>query len=540
MIAKLKKDLEKYAHLKLNAANILKNNRLEAALDYLFVASTYAWTVNLGILSDDELENLLSKSGECIKEERNVRCNNNQRTQGNVKTIAHAVSFLNDVGGHSEILRQWIEILGGLVEKQYLYVTNVSNVPTRYSYLDDLAGQGVCIRQLPYNSLYTDRIRKLVGFIEEDSPDILILYINPNDVVAVAALSAIADKPRVVFFNHADHIFWLGKSVIDLLIDFRNVSVKYSTSLRGIDPNRIRLIPLTTNIQPRKVCRDTYGVPEDSTLSVSVGSYYKVAGGQEPNYFEMINELLARFPNHYHLFVTDYPDQAEQQYASAEAGVSRRFISTGPLADLAPVYGVADFLIETFPLCGCTVRVEAMACGVPVVAFRNRKYDLLSECDALPPDYPFRFSTEGDAIEYCSAFIREPKLRNRIGAELYTRYNKKMNHERICDLWKDILEDKVPREEDASSEDGTRQRNAPNGDHVYSWREEIGHSRSASPFSINRHLLGQSLVKQSEFTFRDRLRFCRGNIRNFLRWGYGVYRRRREKARILHNDLNVK
>lgn len=524
---KIKKDIKRYNYLKSCALKEINNNRLEASLDYVFLASTYAWGTNLGFLTDDDLEDIIVCIGERLTENRENGQNgyNNEKRHSKVRTVAHVVSFLHDVGGHSKALEQWTRILKGIVNKQFLYITNVNNVPTNYSGFESLKKQEICVRELFCKSRYTDRIAQLSDMIDEDRPDVVIMYINPNDVIAATALQITQHKPWVLFFNHADHIFWIGKKTIDLLIEFRSISADYSSTLRGINRKKIFVIPLTTDIKPKKTLKSIYGVPNDSTLSVSIGSLYKVIEKNKSRYFELIDELLVRFPNHFHIFVTDKPGLARTKWISKNPLTQGRFIVIGPLNDLAPIYGVADFVIETFPMCGGTVRVEAMACKLPVVAFMNKQYDILSECDSLPPDYGYRFSDVNEALLHSSLFIREPVLRNNIGQELYRRYYEMMSHDSIYMLWKNILQNIVMFENTkATNKTCNATDRVIDNEFVYNWREQISSNRFTSNISMSRFLMSQSLVKQSEFSFKDRLYFCYDDFRNPFIWAYKAYK----------------
>lgn len=512
MGVKLKKELGNYTYLKSKAIAAFREGKFEQALDYAYVAATYAWNIHFGIWYDEELEHLLSKIGEYIQKEKcrfKYNMNKNRRMQKDVKNIAYVVSFLSEVGGHSEVLRQWISILSDLVDNQYLYITNVSNLPTRYSYLDDFGNRGIIVKQLSYNDSYIDRIKELINYFESDLPDLTILFINPNDVIAVTALLSIPNRPYVIYFNHADHVFWLGRNIIDLLVEWRSESVKYSVKFRKIGKSCI--VPLTTNIKPQKTPKIFYGIPENSTLSISIGSFYKVLGDPEWDYFKTIEELLEKFPNHYHLFVTNPPPQdVLEKYLPTDPDIRRRFIIDGPLPHLESVYGAADFLIETFPCVGGMVRVEAMACGLPIVAIRNKKFSLLSETDALPPTYPFTASTEKEVVEYSSKFIEDSELRDQVGAWLYRYYKQKFSPEKVHEILSDVIKikNKINDENKVEIRSNNFGELNYNLEYAYLWSQ--GNNR----FTPNKNLLLQSALKLSAFSWKHRFKFYIQSIKN--------------------------
>ncbi|MDR9768892.1 hypothetical protein [Acetomicrobium sp.] len=119
---------------------------------------------------------------------------------------------------------------------------------------------------------------------------------------------------------------------------------------------------------------ENYGIPESATVSVSIGSFSKVLNDPELDYFRTIGTILRMFPNHYHLFVTKPPaPEILEKYLPEDQDIRKRLMVIGPFSNLEPIYGVADFLIETFPQIGGMVKAEAMACKLPIVAFLNKK-----------------------------------------------------------------------------------------------------------------------------------------------------------------------
>jgi len=517
MMSKFKRDIENYTYLKSKAIDAFREGKLEQALDYAYVAATYAWGIHLGVWYDSELEELLSKiAGRTKEKERDtskwVKSNDQRKKERNVKSIAHIASSLSDVGGHSKVLKQWINLLKELVDNQILYITNTSNMPTKYSHLDNFKIEGIKIKQLSWNDSYTNRIKELIKLLKNDLPDIVILYIHPNDVIAATALLALSNKPYTIFFNHADHVFWLGRIVTDLLVEWRSESVKYSKMFRNI--NKVYIVPLTTDIKPKKVSKTVYGIPDDATLSVSIGSFYKVLGDPEWNYFEVIEKVLKRFPNHYHLFVTTLPDRDTlERYLPKDPDIRRRFIITGPFSNLQSVYGAAHFLIETFPCIGGMVRVEAMACGLPIVAIRNKRFSLLSETEALPPDYSFIATTEEEVVEYSSKLIKSPELRNQISLWLYRHYTQNFSPEIVRECFYNLIN----YLRDGTSNSPIEKIRSTNSFGKPSYNLEYVYllSRtSKKPPLFNRSLFIQSIWKQSEFSWLHRFKFYITALKN--------------------------
>lgn len=407
----LDNDRRRYRSLLRAAIDAYDAGDLELSLEYASVAASLA---RHGIIRwyDDDLESLLASIGSrCIRTEElndevadesldrpatdensNFDDSDTDRVQ-----ITYLATYLADNGGHSETLRMWTKLLDSTdtIVEQRVMLTNQHNDHTHSPAIEsELVGRGVSIHQLDPTAAYTERIQNLATLLAEQSPDRLVLFINPDDVVAVSALCGLKSTPYTVFFNHADHVFWLGRRVIDDLIEYRSVGRNISNRFRNLQSRCV--IPLTTDIE----------VPEHSsplldldaeTVSASIGSQYKVQPKFGYNYFRTVSRLLERNPNHAHVLITTRScDHLIDEYVST--AVRDRFHLRGPLADLRPVYHMADILLDTIPFSGGMTRLEALACGIPMVVFELPQLPFLPNADVFTDEYPYLSSSEDEYV----------------------------------------------------------------------------------------------------------------------------------------------
>ena len=362
-------ELKNYNSIKTNAISAFNQGELDKSLDYIHAASSIAWKHHIGLWYDDELENLLFKIGNTLRED--VLLTNEYENKNNKKN-AYIATNITDVGGNPEVLRQWAKLLKPNFKEQNLYITHCYASFTHINYSEEfLDNTQLNVKELSLRDSFIERTKNLIKLLEKDSPDSIFLFIEPSDVIATTAIHALNKKPKTIFFNHADQSFWLGRNAIDYLIDQREEGSKYSRNHRHI--NNSYIAPLPTDIKP-KPPEKKWNIKEDATISISVGSFHKVLSDNQINYFDVISKLLEQFPNHYHILITNPPsNDILDDYLPDNPILKERFIVDGPYSDLSPYYGMADFLIETFPILGGLVRLEAMACKLPIVAFHNKK-----------------------------------------------------------------------------------------------------------------------------------------------------------------------
>lgn len=482
----LKNDLAKFYWAKMKAFEEYRKLRFDRALAFAQLAATYAWKLHLGIWRDDELENLLFIIGRQIRQKMG-NMQPNLELKGADQKIGYMVSELSSIGGHSKACKQWINALNGMFE-QYLYITNAVNFSLK---IDEPQIQGCRIRVINYSGRHSmlSGIEQLIKLLERDSPKVLVLFIHPNDVVAVAALNGLEKKPYILLFNHADYHFWLGQNIVDLLVEWRSESFKYSKRYRDIE--KATFIPL---FEDRKVMagskdflKKKFGIPSSATVSITIGAPSKVRGDPHLDYFKTIEEILRINPNHFHISV------ATPKTKEICSDVKDRFILLKATPHVEELYNIADFLIETFPEIGGTVRVEAIVYKLPLVAFHNKKFSLLSDTDALPSDYPLVASSMEEVVKYATYLIKNQALREKLGSQLNDYYMKNFNKDKIRTLMRNAINTQVntPKITGELEYDP---------EYVYNW------TKTSKDTELNKELLAFA-SKMPSFSFVERIKF---------------------------------
>lgn len=391
----------------------------EGFLRHASIAAHVAWENRLAIRHslwrDDRLEERLRELGELA---RTAIPSRPPRRGG----LAFVASTLYDTGGHSEALRLWCELLREDYPRRSVIVTGGLGLEHCFPRLEaSLRGSGVRMIKMNGRDSLTARLRALLDLLTGDGYACAFFFIHPHDAPAAAAAYGCAGDPPCVLFNHADIDFWLGASCCDHYVDFRTIGAEHSLRERGVA--RTRVIPLTTDLARVPDIRASLGIPRHATLSISLGSFWKTLTDPDFCFFRAVSRILEKHPHHHHLFLTNPPEpETLAGLMPMEREAARRFMITGPYADVRPFYSSSDFLVETFPLVGGSVRVEAMAMGLPVVAFSHPEQPLYSSTDALGPDYPYTASSEEDVERIASFFIENAAARQACGSRLRERF----------------------------------------------------------------------------------------------------------------------
>ncbi|MFA0847760.1 MAG: hypothetical protein ACC614_09320 [Methanobacterium formicicum] len=513
----VKQDLEQYQSLKNRALSEFKHGNLEKSLDYTRVAALSAWQHHCGLWYDDDLDYLLEKIGTNLTRDRLLTGNE----IGSSDRIVYLTSAVN-VGGLTRLLDQWMFFLKKHFKNRVLYITNPYTSPDNF-YCTDSTFQDP---QLHFYNLscykkYTDRVQELIELLIKYPPQQIILFIDPDDVIAISATAAVKNylkdlnrNMRVIYVNHADHAFWLGKKTIDTLVNFRREGALFSQKYRGMNSWVIPLITGINSVPSSLENIDKNFTEAPSTVSLSVGTFPKVLGKGKVDYFRTITHLLEKYPHHYHFFITNPPEvDILNDYLPDNDEIRKRFVVSGPFSDLTPYYRAADFLIETFPLTGYTVLVEAMTFRLPIVAFKNEKFPLFSSTANLP-SYTFTATTQEEIIDLCGRLIENPPLREKLGNQLHRYYLQEMNTERIYSLLKDMISRDTNQENknnginDGRNKNNRFENSIPDKEIINNCSYEVDESRvfceNLRPF---KQLLLQSFLKKSSFSIKERIEF---------------------------------
>jgi hypothetical protein len=236
------------------------------------------------------------------------------------------------------------------------------------------------------------------------------------DIVPLVAMATLYCPP-VAIVNHADHLFWIGCSVADAIIDLRSIGSILTERRRSTPLDLLLPIPLTDVPPPdcHSLARKRIGIPEDQVVLVTVGRAEKYLPYQDTSFVRTGLQILEDNPRA-HLYIV---------------GVSRGFAETrlanprhdrlhflGYVEDPSSYQQAADVYLESFPFGSQTALLEAGFAGVPSVRSYNPPVQWLTANDDAINSLMSVPATEEEYIAEASRLIRDAEARNIIGREL--------------------------------------------------------------------------------------------------------------------------
>ncbi len=196
-----------------------------------------------------------------------------------------------------------------------------------------------------WNKLVRDKIlafhpAKVIAHIGAFSPFLPTLCRLPENILTYRS-------------NLDDQCFWLGKSVIDHVLEFRPFGVAVSRERRSIKPEQQLYVPF----YPVKDGNPFGGFPElpkDSAILFSGGDFYKTL---DPNYtyWNLVKRVLQENPKAVMLLATKNGLRTQQEFLERfvkENHLEKQFYFIGFRPDINEVFAHADIFLGTCPVCG--------------------------------------------------------------------------------------------------------------------------------------------------------------------------------------------
>jgi hypothetical protein len=344
------------------AAGFGNIGQFELALQWCSLAGWFASRHGYcGKLSSVELE------AELLRAAKSLPLPMERTRQSPPRRWLHVLSAGYETLGHTNLCRRWIEYSADLVHDVIL-LEQSDSIPKNLNAVVQATG-GQCIALDTATSLL-DRAALLRTYAWERA-DAVLLHTHPEDVIAATAFG-IEGGPPVMLMNHADHSFWIGCSIADLVLDIRDSGHSLTKTVRGVERAAIVPIPLFDE-QPssdeerrwnRTEIRKRLAIPEQATVLLTVGSPAKYRSVPGLDFVATAREIVQRCPNTYLIAVG--PDDKSEWRAAREA-TGGRILPIGYQSDTSPFCSAADIYLEGFPTGSLTAFLEAGLAGLPCV-----------------------------------------------------------------------------------------------------------------------------------------------------------------------------
>jgi len=354
-------------------------SKARKALDNRNFLSTVAWAQigadllsrrHAGIYFSSVLESLLLEVSQHLAKQK-VNLPIKIKHDGK-KHILHVMTEAYKTGGHTRAVKGLITNTSNIAVHSLITTSQGSPFPKSLAEtITSTGGWYLSFANLPLNLLQRSI---LLREISREWADVIILYVHPFDVLPTVALG-VEDAPPTILFNHADHIFWLGVSIADIVADFRTLGQRLTLARRGARKSQILPLPLLKiNSFDRETARKQLGVKDDTIVLLTIGSEYKFTPFLGYDFIKTSKEIVKRNPKTVLIAVGP---RNSGQWAEAFRLTNGKIRPFGVQTNLEVFYACADIYLPSFPLGGGTATLDAGARGLPIVALYVQESPML-------------------------------------------------------------------------------------------------------------------------------------------------------------------
>jgi len=231
-------------------------------------------------LSDDFLENEINILSESLYYSK--------KTTFEEATILHVMTEAYPTGGHTQYLELFMQNCSQYFKKQDI-VISTQNTPLPASIMNTASKYGK-LTLLDEMSI----LKKAQKLIDMSSDfHYIMLHIHPHDIVANLAYGSSKFTRPILFLNHADHMFWCGVSISDIVLEISEQGKKLSNKYRGVLLNNVVHIPIqnSTITLTKAQARDKLNIDTNKKMILTIANEAKF-GNSEEDVKKFINMAL--------------------------------------------------------------------------------------------------------------------------------------------------------------------------------------------------------------------------------------------------------
>ncbi|WP_312760842.1 hypothetical protein [Epilithonimonas sp.] len=379
------------------AQKLFQEKLYEDCISYIQKTAAFGWFNFSGYYKSEQLEILLAKIQEKI-----LPISSHQKKHAKTNRVLHICSEVHGSGGHSKLLYNWIKndnskkhsIVSTRISIEQL--ENVSQI-----YLDDISNLDL----ISVKSHSKIESVKLLNQLPLNDYDAIILHIHPDETITNIVFSQKDITTPVLFVNHADHVFWVGVSIADTVLQIRESNIAIDSERRGIAAERQVFLPIP--IEASSELNDETNYNGDTINILSTGTSYKYNPNEKYNFLREAYKIVEENQNVIFNIVGLRPDSAYAKEYLHERIVLHGGVSASQLADIEKN---SHIYVEGFPMASFTALLQVALQKIPFVLHYDPLllFKLFSEHPDNAVIYPKDLNQWHDNLK---ALIRDKKYR---------------------------------------------------------------------------------------------------------------------------------
>ncbi|MDR2410620.1 MAG: hypothetical protein LBE13_21255 [Bacteroidales bacterium] len=338
-------------------------------------------------------------------------------------SFLHVVTRIYETDGHARVIEQWLDITRNKYLNHIVVLGQDNDFPDAFK---QKAGQSLI--RLDYSEADIKEkalsLRKLALQYEY-----IVIHTFPNDPTATIAFGTEKFPRPVIFFNNSAHLFWLGKSISDIVVECDISDKTRSKVKRNIDSFILGIPPGISPPTTAKIsARKNLGIPLDKKIILTSGSFYKYPDlcGQGFDIYTLIKKIKDSVPDVFWYALVGLANKDISSVPFFSKGFDSSWIFPAAEVNHNTAYfdyvNAADLIIDTFPMPGQSALADAVACGRPVLSLAYVQSSYIMSSSAY-------CTSASDLIEKAVLVLTDESCARRIQEETCSLYKKEHSPE---------------------------------------------------------------------------------------------------------------
>lgn len=408
----LKANVAAVNHMIAKVARLVQHRRHNSAAIGAELAAYCATWQHTGLFMNSTLEELLREIGT-----REVPLSYNRRTTTDrgKERVLHVSTHSSDIGGVYRLIWRWINFDSSRAHSVAMTRHGATPIPRSLEQaVSARDGEIEILNRQPGSIIaWARRLREIAVRY-----DYVVLHTETEDVVPTIAFADEAGLPPIISVNHADHCYWTGASVINLLVNLRRSGQDLAIRRRGFSPEQCMILPTPLDHSGRNISRieakHQLGINDQAAVIVSIARATKYRTILGETFAQMQADILADNPGAV-LIVVGAKGIDGWQPEIDRFGGRLRVVDETP--DTSVFLDAADIYLDSYPIVSITSLLEAGARGLPLVS--RSPFALAGGvlcADAPGMDGHIQLARTSDEYRSIfSALINDPTRRQQLG-----------------------------------------------------------------------------------------------------------------------------
>ena len=331
-------------------------------------------------------------------------------------TVLNVMTEAYKAGGHTRCVERWISLMA---KQQHSCVILRQNAPfpKQLKEIVERSGGKMYMEQ-PGEKIVKKAVnlRCLAARFEY-----VVLHIHMDDPTALIAFGTEEFTRPVIFFNHADHIFWLGVSIAHCVAELNTYRAEISRKYRGVGNSFLLGIPSDHSSilsVTKEEARKKLGISLQCKIIYSGGNEMKYLSVGRPDFRDIVSDLIHREPELQFYIAGINPTRSFWPKLKKVFPDNLHLLPSLDYANEYPLYlAAADLVIDSWPVSGETAAIDAVPAGKPILSLSAKlQADYLVQSAAI-------CSTYDELIEKAQKILHDDEYAQRVYASIYTNFS---------------------------------------------------------------------------------------------------------------------